>query len=64
VFFFEQQDLADPTHGEENFNYGRGSQQKESPLFAPYLPQGFRKEVNTLARKAGKKRVLGIRRCT
>jgi hypothetical protein len=40
VFCFEQQDLADPTLGKEIFNYGRGSQQEEPPLFAPYLPQG------------------------
>jgi hypothetical protein len=56
VFFFKQQDLADPTHGEEKFNYGRGSQQEEPPIYAPYLPQGS----HTLARKAGKKRVLGL----
>jgi hypothetical protein len=51
VLFFGKQDLADPTLGQEKFNYGQGSQ--------PFSRHTFRKEVNTLARKAGKKRVLG-----
>jgi hypothetical protein len=47
--------LADPTHGIEKFNYGVASKKNR-----PFLRRTFHKEVNTLARKAGKKRVLGL----
>jgi hypothetical protein len=54
--FFYQQDLADPTLRNEKFNYERGSQQEEPPLFAQHLPQG-RKYPCVQGRK---KRVLGL----
>jgi hypothetical protein len=59
--FFEQQDLADPMHRKEKFNYGQGSQQDEPPLVAPYLPQGSQYPC---AQGRKKKSLGSICRCT
>jgi hypothetical protein len=51
VLFFEQQDLADPPLVQENLTMDQEASKKNHT---------FRKEVNTFARKAGRKRVLGL----
>jgi hypothetical protein len=56
VLFFEQQDLADPMLRQENLTTDKEASKKNRP----FLRHTFRKEVNTFARKAGKKRVMGL----
>jgi hypothetical protein len=56
VLCFEQQDLADPTLRQKNLTTDEEASKKNRP----FLRRTFCKEVNTLARKAGKKRVLGL----